>query len=575
MKKTIALLFFITLTMSMILTAAEPYAGYVYPAGGQTGTKLTLLIGGQYFWSKMNVLISGGGIKVLSVTPVPGFAPPTWKQRTYLQKAILALSKGKPLPPLPSPEEREDWRKNIWWEKLDSLTPFQRMLVEKDLYTVRNALQETPSLRQLLIVELEIAADAKPGIRTLRLWNRSGISAPKQFFLDREKHESKDFFIPPYEEEKQQIQTDVPVILNGLIMPGKTETFRLRLKAGKRYSFKLTGRALQPYIGDAVPGFFQPVLILTDDKDGEIAYADDNGNDPDPHLRCQVGKDGVYTLSVRDNLYRGREDFVFRIEAGEEKNISTDEVPSRAGKEKKIHSAGEHHAAKGILSSGEKRIFRIKGKKNQIFVAEVFAAANGSPLDSVLKLYAPDDTLCTQNDDRVSELNIGPHPQQTDSYLRVRLPADGVYTLELTDRTGRGGRAYFYHLRFGAPSPGFRIYTERSGFVLPPGGQTVLPIRIERIDGFNGPIEVNSMDMEVRKGRFIPSGANSAQITLRNHRTYPPNRPKKITLTASAFDHGTWIVEEVIACDKYTQAFAYDHLLPAPDGLVLIPRRTK
>ena len=38
---------------------------------------------------------------------------------------------------------------------------------------------------------------------------------------------------------------------------------------------------------------------------------------PDPVLGYKVPKDGDYVLEVKDGLYRGREDFVYRIEAGE------------------------------------------------------------------------------------------------------------------------------------------------------------------------------------------------------------------------------------------------------------------
>ena len=38
---------------------------------------------------------------------------------------------------------------------------------------------------------------------------------------------------------------------------------------------------------------------------------------PDPVLFFEVPKDGEYVLQIRDSIYRGREDFVYRITAGE------------------------------------------------------------------------------------------------------------------------------------------------------------------------------------------------------------------------------------------------------------------
>ena len=67
------------------------------------------------------------------------------------------------------------------------------------------------------------------------------------------------------------------------ILPGETDAFDLRLAAGRRYSFRTTARELQPYIGDAVPGFFNPILTLRDAQGATVAVADDESRfRPDP-----------------------------------------------------------------------------------------------------------------------------------------------------------------------------------------------------------------------------------------------------------------------------------------------------
>ena len=38
---------------------------------------------------------------------------------------------------------------------------------------------------------------------------------------------------------------------------------------------------------------------------------------PDPVIHFEVPHDGTYTVEVRDSLYRGREDFVYRLTLGE------------------------------------------------------------------------------------------------------------------------------------------------------------------------------------------------------------------------------------------------------------------
>ena len=72
-----------------------------------------------------------------------------------------------------------------------------------------------------------------------------------------------------------------------------------------------------PYLADAVPGWFQAALTLYDAQGNELAYDDDYRFHPDPVLHYVVPNDGEYTIEIRDSLYRGREDFVYRIAIGE------------------------------------------------------------------------------------------------------------------------------------------------------------------------------------------------------------------------------------------------------------------
>ena len=48
-----------------------------------------------------------------------------------------------------------------------------------------------------------------------------------------------------------------------------------------------------------------------------MAYADDFRFHPDPVLFYEVPEDGEYVVEIHDSIYRGREDFVYRITIGE------------------------------------------------------------------------------------------------------------------------------------------------------------------------------------------------------------------------------------------------------------------
>ena len=66
-----------------------------------------------------------------------------------------------------------------------------------------------------------------------------------------------------------------------------------------------------------MPGWFQAALTLYDATGKELAYADDFRFHPDPVLYYEIPEDGEYVLEIQDAIYRGREDFVYRITLGE------------------------------------------------------------------------------------------------------------------------------------------------------------------------------------------------------------------------------------------------------------------
>ncbi len=72
-------------------------------------------------------------------------------------------------------------------------------------------------------------------------------------------------------------------------------------------------RRLIPYLADAVPGWFQATVAVYDANGNELASADDYRFDPDPVLYYEIPRDGEYEMEIHDAIYRGREDFVYRV----------------------------------------------------------------------------------------------------------------------------------------------------------------------------------------------------------------------------------------------------------------------
>jgi len=550
-----------------------PYAGYLYPAGMRAGTRVRVLVGGQQLYGVVGAVVSGRGVRVVKAINVPGFPFPDGRQRKWLQDWLKNLEAGKNERP-PLPDNAEEWRKCVWWDKLDQLDPLERMLVTYNLYVRQNALQQTPSLRQMAILDIVADADAPPGEREIRVVCRSGVSAPKLFYIDAAPHFHEPLYTRPGVKKPPMPHVkELPAVINGQIMPGETDSFKVTLKSDTDYTFALVGWKLLPFIGDAVPGHFQPVLELIAPDGKEAAFADDEYFLPDPVMRFRCARGGDYILKIRDNLYRGRQDFVYRVTLNpgtEPYRMSgrsfpnLDEFPEEEY-DGRILSVRRALVIPGKLAKpGECDIYRIAGRKGMMFEAALAARRDGSPLDGVLTLLDPAGHEIAYVDDTPRAVNVGAIPQQTDPELRMTLPADGIYTLKVADLNKAGGADYCYRLRLGPEEPDFQIYTVNSMVSMFPGQSASVKLVVERLGGFTGPITIVPDGDAVPAARVIPENAVEYHLVLRiSARKAVP--PRSIRIYAEAQIRGRTVRKKVIPADIFNQAFAYDHLLPARD----------
>lgn len=105
------LLFLLLLPAS--LAAADPYIGYLYPAGAQAGTTVRVLVGGQNLQGIRDGIVPGGGVSIRSITAVPSFPAPDATQRKYLLEWLARIETGNRIAP-ERPEKTDSWRKNLW-----------------------------------------------------------------------------------------------------------------------------------------------------------------------------------------------------------------------------------------------------------------------------------------------------------------------------------------------------------------------------------------------------------------------------------------------------------------------------
>ncbi len=548
---------------------ADPYVGYIYPCGIQAGTTNRLIVGGQFLWSTRAGAVSGGGVKIVDVELVPGFAPPTGSQFRHLAKWLDGIAKGDCTePPIPTDPKAhvDEWRSNRWWTVLGTLDEQKLSIVEHFLYVRRNPLQMSPSLSQRLLVTVAVDANAAPGPRELRMFAQNGMSAPRPLFVTAAPHIEEARYAPPHRPRPPApAVTNLPCVLDGQITPGQTDTWTLHLQKGRTVTLRTVARELQPYIGDAVPGFFNPALRIVDTNGAEVAFADDNFYHPDPVLVFTPPEDGDYKLEIHDLLYRGREDFVYAITVEEgahpvdPRHVSLwpNPVPQPPPGVKSVVFAGTVACA----GASSEHVFEVKEAGDYVF--DLLARRAGSPLDARLSVIGPagGKPLAVFTDTTNLVFRGSLIQGECDPVGTCRLAA-GTYRLRVEDEAGKGGPEWSYTLRVYRPAPSFEVWTAKSSFAFRAwSGSPAMKVFVVR-NGFDGPVKL----LETPDFRFsppvIPAGTNMLKVALVSKQRNPQN-VKELQFSASAQINGKTQTVRIQPADEYNQAFAWDHLLPA------------
>lgn len=456
----------------------EPRVGYVYPAGACRNSTLEIIAGGQGLQGMREVLVSGKGVQARIVKAYRPVRNLDGDQRALLQWHIAcrrAQIHGKPPPAKPKPPPPNPDGTPALEVKLPDM-PLLDLLETLDLRGIehwvtllqrRDRTQPNPQLGDMLRIEMRIAADAQPGMRELRLGGTQGLSNPLRFEIGAmpEIQECEPNEPQRRSDEDEIMVSNAPCTFNGQIQSGDVDEFRFRAKRGANLVVRGRARALIPYLADAVPGWFQMIVKVSDVKGREVAYADDFRFDPDPVLCFKVPEDGEYTLEVRDSIYRGREDFVYRIHVGElpfvasvfplggteglplaaemrgwnlpggklpldtssgGPPIRTTRVAGKHGVSNEVPYAVDHlpemmeaepnnDAAKAQSASfpqvvngridkpGDADVFRIEGRKGMELVVEVLARRLRSPLDAVVHVADDSGRVLAWNDDSMEK----------------------------------------------------------------------------------------------------------------------------------------------------------------------------
>ncbi len=635
----------------------RPYIGFVYPAGGQQGTTFAVKLGGQNLNDASRVLVTGPGV---SARVVECYRRLNNQEMALLNEQLKQLKQATSAPPAtmmssdtpmmasemsaaPAPNPPDHAAPGA------GQTEAARQLIariEKRTAEFRNR-PASVALASLVFIEVSIAPDAQPGQRELRIRTPQGVSNPMVFCVGQlPEHTRKPMLtsnsqvlgkeaLALRKRPPDEVQADItlPCVLNGQIASGEVNQYRFSARKGQRLVISTLARQLIPFIADAVPGWFQPVLVLRHADGTEAAYQDDYRFNPDPTILCEVPRDGEYVLTIHDSIYRGREDFVYRISLGELPFItSIFPLGARAGAPATIRAKGWNltsgelsppptNAAPGVqlLSSrkqdlvsnpvpfaldalpdsterepnyplnraqqltlprivngrmdqpGDWDLFRFNGRAGQTIAAEVFARRLDSPLDSVLKLTDDAGKLLAWNDD-CEDLGAGVNTHHADSLLLAKLPADGTYCVHLGDTARNAGPEYAYRLCLRPAKPDFALRVAPSSISLRARSSASLSVHALRHDGFTGPIRISLNNAPPGFSANTVSLSGTQTVVRLNIKTSltETTEPIHLTISGSAKIGDHQISHDAVPAEDRMQAFLWRHLVPASEMLATV-----
>ncbi len=606
----------------------DPHIGYVFPTGGRQSTNFEVTVGGQFIKEANGIYISGSGVKA---EIVKWYRPLTQGEFVGLSQKIRFKR-----------EELEEEQKKtgatdpITDEMIYKLVGItENDLKEMEIYRKRDAdpkRQPNDQIAEELTLKITIDAGAELGKREMRVLTPGSMSNPIWFQVGQweERRETE----PNDETPDPVIGSTLPLVVNGQVMPGEVDRFSFTARKGTRLVIAADARELMPYLADAVPGWFQAVLSLYDAAGIEVAYAGAYYYRQDPVIYYEVPADGNYVVQIRDSIYRGREDFVYRITLGQLPFVTgifpLGAAPTRRSRSSCRAGISCKRNCPSALCADRNRPIRwysipqtdkvsvrfplridmtselleqepndrpetaqevklpivINGRierpdDEDVFrfdavgtvVAEVYARRAGSPLDSAVSLTDATGAEIGFNDDfRDDAQPLVTH--HADSLMTAVMSGKGPYCLHVSDVQRTGGKDFIYRLYIRPQRPDFDLRVVPSCIVARPGTTVPITVHALRREGFDDPIHLSLVEPpEGFKlgGAVVPGKADQVRLTL----TVPPaagKEPFLLEMDGQSLGSGRHrrFSRPAVPAESMMQAFLWLQIVPAEQWAVLV-----
>ena len=557
------------LTAGGVLFAQKGNIGFIYPAGAQRGATVEVAVGGQGLGKATGILFSGEGLSGELIPAPKGQKPGKKKTRNIGEEDNLQLA---------------------------------------DVVRFR----------------VTVAPTAELGMHDVRLVLPGGTTNRLYFEVGQ---------LPDVLEEGKSAlsgtSATLPVTFNGQILRADTDRFRFHAKKGQRLVLAAKGRVFVPYMADAVPGWFQPVMHLYDATGREVAYSDDYTFHVDPVIFYAVPKTGDYEVEIYDGLYRGREDFVYRIDVGELPFVTSIYPPGgRCDADNRLEVRGWNLASNRAVIHPEElgRVaFSVKGKgglvsntvlfqsdtcktlalrageenssrstaltvrpfeafngrftrplqefwfcfrppKDRRWHFEAVARRLGSPADLRISLFDASGALIGHYDD-VEDASDYMNTHHADPQATRKLDLERPVYIRLTEAQGHCGQDYTFRFFVTPSQPDFSLSIEPAVFAVPAGGTGMFNVVAIRKQGLSGPID---LQLEGLPAGYKVAGNRIEKGMTRTIVTVTAPRNAALqtlhpTLVGQAKAAGKRIERTGHPAESMMQAFYYTHMMPVGD----------
>ncbi|MBQ2394437.1 MAG: hypothetical protein II307_01585, partial [Alistipes sp.] len=557
-KKIILAILCALLTTS--LYAQKLTMGYLFPAGGEAGATVEIEAGGLNINKATKVLFNHPGIKG-EVEPV--------EESASAKKARRKLND-----------------------------------------------QSSPQLADKVKIHISIAKNVPCGLYDLRLQGSNGVSNMLPFEVSSS---------PNFLENKQSslgkpnIVDALPAVLCGYVTPGGVDYFKFKGKAGETIVASVKARQLVPYIADAVPGWFQPVLKIVNSHGREVAYSDDYHHNVDPVIITTLPKDDDYTILIHDAIYRGRQDFNYRIHLGtipfvtgrypaygvaekrieqqiEGANLDKTKVDIKVKKEgynlltytndgetsnavsfyalpknSKLIQYPENGAkltfaaaiADSLTANAKIKRYKVNAIEGVPVIVELIGRRNGSRIDAVMRLKNKSGEVVAMADDTEDPIQ-GLMTFHADPILNYTPRWSEEMTLEVEDLHRGYGKDYHYLLQLHKQIPSFHAFVSPANIAIPSGGTA--SFRVDISGRLKRPANL------VIKG--LPKGFTTSSLKIRSGKVWNVSitAPKgaaverfPIEVKVEYPDNDGRAQADALPVDNMMQAFYYTHHIPAAE----------